>query len=38
MMRYPFAALIVACFVDVAGAQELPPANSAPFPLIAATA
>ena len=30
MMRYPFAALIIACFVDVAGAQELPPANPAP--------
>jgi hypothetical protein len=30
MMRYPFAALIVACFVDVARAQELPPANPAP--------
>jgi hypothetical protein len=30
MMRYPFAALIIACFVDVAGAQELPPANTAP--------
>ena len=29
-MRYPFAALIIACFVDVAGAQELPPANPAP--------
>src|SRR5262249_31415849 len=24
-MRYPLVALIVACFVDVAGAQELPP-------------
>src|SRR4051794_34138439 len=30
MMRYPFAALIIACFVDVAGAQELPPANVFP--------
>ncbi len=30
MMRYPFAALIIASFVDVAGAQELPPANPAP--------
>jgi hypothetical protein len=30
MMQYPFAALIIACFVDVAGAQELPPANTAP--------
>jgi hypothetical protein len=30
MMRYPFAALIIACFVDVAGAQELPPVNTAP--------
>jgi hypothetical protein len=30
MMRYPFAALIIACFVGVAGAQELPPANTAP--------
>jgi hypothetical protein len=30
MMRYPFAALIIACFVDVAGAQELAPANNAP--------
>ena len=30
MMRYPFAALIIACFVDVAGAQELPPVNPAP--------
>jgi hypothetical protein len=30
MMQYPFAALIVACVIDVAGAQELPPANPAP--------
>jgi hypothetical protein len=29
-MRYPFAALIIACFVDVAAAQELPPANHVP--------
>jgi hypothetical protein len=28
-MRYPFAALIIASFLDVAGAQELPPANVA---------
>jgi hypothetical protein len=30
MIRYSFAALIIACFVDVAGAQELPPYNPAP--------
>jgi hypothetical protein len=30
MMRYPFAALVIVCFVDVAAAQELPPANPAP--------
>ena len=30
MMRYPFAALIIACILDVAGAQELPPANITP--------
>jgi hypothetical protein len=30
MMRYPFAALLIACFVDVASAQELPPANLVP--------
>jgi hypothetical protein len=30
MMRYPFAALIIACLVDLAGAQELPPATIAP--------
>jgi hypothetical protein len=30
MMRYPFAAFIIACFVGVAGPQELPPQNPAP--------
>ena len=30
MMRYSFPALVIACFVDVAAAQELPPANPAP--------
>jgi hypothetical protein len=30
MIRYPFAALIIVCFVDVAGAQELPSANHVP--------
>ncbi len=30
MMRYPLAALIIACFVDVAGGQELPPGNFFP--------
>ena len=28
-MRFPFAAIIIFCFVEVAGAQELPPANQA---------
>src|SRR6187551_974151 len=32
-MRYPFVALIVASFLDVAGAQELPPASLAPVAL-----